>query len=610
MTTSVGEHLEEPLGAPNGETRVLVVDDDELDRRAVKRALTRAGLPGLRIEEAADASSAIRMLTADDSGARYDCVLLDYALAGDTGIEILESLRGRWAPVPVVMLTGQTDPLTAAGSIKAGAVDFLTKDLITPERLARVIRGAIRVGQAEASLAEANRRLKEQAEELELQVDESLALTEELERANEQLFEAKETAEAARAEVETLNRIGSILASELHLERIVQTVTDETTALTGAQFGAFFYNVVDEQGEKYTLYTLSGAPREAFENFGHPRATPVFAPTFYGTAIVRSDDITKDPRYGQMPPHYGMPPGHLPVRSYLAVPVMSRDGTPIGGLFFGHEETGVFTERAERLTTGIAAWAAVAMDNARLYEAEQRARSTAEQANKAKSEFLANMSHELRTPLNAIGGYTELIVEGIRGPVTEAQRADLSRIKRNQRYLLSLINDILNFAKLEAGRVQFTSKAVSMNESLGQLEALVQPQLEQKGLNYEYRCCNTSYVAFVDPERLQQILLNLLSNAIKFTPQGGHIHVECMPASDHMEVHVRDSGVGIPPDKLEQIFEPFVQLDRGQPSGNVGTGLGLAISRDLARAMGGDLKARSTLGQGSTFILSVPRPGH
>ncbi|HKN65378.1 MAG TPA: ATP-binding protein [Gemmatimonadaceae bacterium] len=609
MSTALGEQVDEPVGAPNAETRVLVVDDDELDRRAVRRALMRAELPGLRIDEAGDARSAIQMLKASD-GVRYDCVLLDYDLAGDTGIEMLESLRGNWVPVPVVMLTGQTDPLTAAGSIKAGAVDFLTKDLITPERLARVIRGAIRVGQVEASLAEANRQLKVQAEELEQQVEESLALTDELERANEQLSRAKEAAEAARGEVETLNRIGSILASELHLERIVQTVTDETTALTGAQFGAFFYNMVDKQGEKYTLYTLSGAPREAFENFGHPRPTPVFAPTFYGTAIVRSDDITKDPRYGQMPPHHGMPPGHLPVRSYLAVPVMSRDGTVIGGLFFGHEEVGVFTERAERLTTGIAAWAAVAMDNARLYEAEQNARSAAEQANKAKSEFLANMSHELRTPLNAIGGYAELIVEGIRGPVTEAQAADLDRIKRNQRYLLSLINDILNFAKLEAGRVQFTPKEVSMNEALGQLEALVQPQIEQKGLSYEYRCCDPSYVAFADPERIQQILLNLLSNAIKFTPHGGRISVQCCAATDHMEVQVRDTGVGIPADKLEQIFEPFVQLDRGQPSGNVGTGLGLAISRDLARAMGGDLKASSNPGEGSTFVLSVPRPKH
>jgi signal transduction histidine kinase len=286
---------------------------------------------------------------------------------------------------------------------------------------------------------------------------------------------------------------------------------------------------------------------------------------------------------------------------------MSRSGSVIGGLFFGHAETGVFTERAERLTSGIAAWAAVAMDNARLYEAEQQARATAEQANKAKSEFLANMSHELRTPLNAIGGYTDLIAEGIRGPVTTAQLADLERVRRNQRYLLSLINDILNFAKLEAGRVNFTIKDVSMNESLGQLEALVQPQLEQKQLRFHYECCDASYTAKVDPERLQQIFINLLSNAIKFTPAQGEISVLCVAKRTTMEVRVSDTGVGIPPDKLESIFEPFVQLDRGQPSGNVGTGLGLAISRDLARAMGGDLRARSTVGKGSTFILSLPR---
>jgi signal transduction histidine kinase len=247
------------------------------------------------------------------------------------------------------------------------------------------------------------------------------------------------------------------------------------------------------------------------------------------------------------------------------------------------------------------------MDNAHLFEAAQRARAVAEQANKAKSEFLANMSHELRTPLNAIGGYTELIIEGIRGPVTAPQRSDLDRIKRNQVYLLSIINDILNFAKLEAGRVQLALKSVSMNQSLGEMEALITPQLQQKQLRYEYRCCDPSFTARADPERLQQILLNLLSNAIKFTSAGGEILVLCHPTTTHMEVRVKDSGVGIPADKIESIFEPFVQLDRGQPAGNVGTGLGLAISRELARAMGGDLKAKSTVGRGSTFILSLPR---
>ncbi|HEY8831130.1 MAG TPA: GAF domain-containing sensor histidine kinase [Gemmatimonadaceae bacterium] len=426
-------------------------------------------------------------------------------------------------------------------------------------------------------------------------------------RAEQERDRARADAEAARAELEALNQVGTALAQELDIERIVQTVTDAATKLTGAQFGAFFYNVVDHQGEKLTLFTLSGAPREAFEDFGHPRPTPVFAPTFYGTAIVRSDDITKDPRYGQMGPYYGQPPGHLPVHSYLAVPVSSRGGDVIGGLFFGHSDVGVFDERAERVVSGIAGWAAIAMDNARLYDAERKARGEAEEANRAKSEFLAAMSHELRTPLNAIGGYADLLVAEIRGPINDVQRGDLERIKRSQHHLLSLINDILNFAKLEAGRVQFDPIDVSMNETLGQLEALIAPQLQQKQLNYEYNCCDPTYTAHTDPDRLQQILLNLLSNAIKFTPPGGKITVTCGPTKDRMRVRVTDTGIGIPPDKLEQIFEPFIQLARGQTAGAVGTGLGLSISRDLARAMGAELSVESKVDEGSTFILSLPR---
>jgi len=165
--------------------------------------------------------------------------------------------------------------------------------------------------------------------------------------------------------LEVLNRTGTALAAELSLERLVQTVTDAAVELTRAQLGAFFYNVVDENGEAYTLHSLSGAPREAFANFPMPRNTPVFDPTFLGEGSVCSDDILADPRYGQDPPYNGMPPGHLSVRSYLAIPVVSRSGEVIGGLFFGHSEPGVFTQRDERIVTGIAAQAAIAIDNAR-----------------------------------------------------------------------------------------------------------------------------------------------------------------------------------------------------------------------------------------------------
>jgi PAS domain S-box-containing protein len=176
----------------------------------------------------------------------------------------------------------------------------------------------------------------------------------------------------ARNDAQLLNDVVRTLAAELDVQKLLQKVTDAGTTLTGAKFGAFFYNAVNEQGESYLLYTLSGAPREAFDKFGMPRNTPLFGETFRGTGVVRIDDVLQDPRYGQNPPHRGMPSGHLPVRSYLAVPVLSRSGEVLGGLFFGHPEPGVFTERAERLSTGIAAQAAIAIDNARLYEQANR----------------------------------------------------------------------------------------------------------------------------------------------------------------------------------------------------------------------------------------------
>jgi signal transduction histidine kinase len=291
----------------------------------------------------------------------------------------------------------------------------------------------------------------------------------------------------------------------------------------------------------------------------------------------------------------------------LAVPVFARSGEVLGGLVFGHEAPAVFSERAERLVVGIAAWAGIAMENANLYEAERQARTSAETANRAKSEFLANMSHELRTPLNAIGGYAELLISEIRGSINDAQRADLTRIKQNQLHLLGLINDILNFAKLEAGRLQLRTVDVPIGDVLQQLEGLIGSQLITKKLRYEYRACERGLTACVDPERLQQILLNLLSNAVKFTPSEGSVTVSCESEADDVIVRVIDTGIGIPEDKLESIFEPFVQLDRGRWSGSGGTGLGLAISRDLARAMGGELSVASVVDQGSMFTLRVPR---
>jgi PAS domain S-box-containing protein len=250
----------------------------------------------------------------------------------------------------------------------------------------------------------------------------------------------------------------------------------------------------------------------------------------------------------------------------------------------------------------------------RLLHESERARAeavtawaAANAANAAKSQFLAVMSHELRTPLNAIGGYAELMELGIRGPVTEEQRSDLARIQASQRHLLGLINDVLNYARIEAGSVRYAVTDVALRAALASAEALVSPQARAKGLTLTAHSCPESLTARADDEKLRQVLVNLLSNAVKFTDPGGRVELDAEAAGDVIRIHVRDTGLGIPADKLKAIFEPFVQVRADLTRTAEGTGLGLAISRDLARGMGGDLTVESTLGGGSTFTLTLPR---
>ena len=243
----------------------------------------------------------------------------------------------------------------------------------------------------------------------------------------------------------------------------------------------------------------------------------------------------------------------------------------------------------------------------RLLGESESARAEAEAANRAKSDFLATMSHELRTPLNAIGGYAELIEMGIRGPVTPQQGDDLGRIQASQRHLLSLVNEVLNYARIETGTLRYDIADVPLATLISSVEPLVAPQLAAKGLEFVVAPCIPPLVARADREKLRQVLLNLLSNAVKFTDRGGRVEVFCGSEDDCVAVSVRDTGIGIAAEELERIFEPFVQVNASLTRTHEGTGLGLAISRDLARGMGGDLVAESVVGEGSTLTITLPR---
>ncbi|HSJ23419.1 MAG TPA: CHASE domain-containing protein [Longimicrobiales bacterium] len=242
----------------------------------------------------------------------------------------------------------------------------------------------------------------------------------------------------------------------------------------------------------------------------------------------------------------------------------------------------------------------------RLARGQARARAVAEHANQAKSLFLATMSHELRTPLNAIGGYVDLILLGVAGPVSDKQDEYLTRVMRAQKHLLGLINDVLNFAKLDAGRVHFNARPVSAGDAVGEAASMVAVQAEQLGLNFTV-AGGPDVQAVCDPEKLRQILLNLYSNALKFTPRGGAVATRWQAVDSVVEILVSDTGTGIEPDRVDEIFEPFLQVDADLTRQGEGTGLGLSISRALARGMGGDIRVTSTPGAGSTFIVSLPR---
>lgn len=402
-----------------------------------------------------------------------------------------------------------------------------------------------------------------------------------------------------RDTLEVVNEVGRALAAELDREKLVQAITDSATKLAGAAFGAFFYSVLDSAGQAYTQYAVSGVAREAFSGFPLPRNTQVFAPTFAGQGIVRVDDIRKDPRYGQNPPFQGMPEGHLPVASYLAVPVISRSGAVIGGLFFGHPAPAVFSERSQMLVSGVAAQAATAMDNARLFRDAQRLISQLDKSNKELDQFAYVASHDLKAPLRGISNLSQWIEEDLADVITAEGKEQLALLRSRVNRMEGLINGILDYSR--AGRVRTKTESVSV-------EKLLNDVVELSSAPESARVTIQPGMPELRTERtpLQQVFLNLIGNALKHAKRSDpEVHVRFKDTSDAYEFSIADNGPGIAPEYHERIWQIFQTLE---PRDTVeGTGVGLSVVKKIVESKGGRAWLESSLGSGATFHFTWPK---
>lgn len=430
---------------------------------------------------------------------------------------------------------------------------------------------------------------------------------------------------AAQRALETLNRVGAALSAEHDLERLVQMLTDAGVALTGASIGAFFHNVMDETGERLHLFTLSGDARARFEALGRPRATGVLGPIFRNE-VIRSDDITRDPRYGQNAPHAGMPRGHPPLASYLGVPVASRDGLVLGSLLFGHPETGRFTARHEELARSLAAQAAVAIDNARLLADVRAANETLErrveertaalreteaalrqsQKMEAMGQLTGGVAHDFNNLLTPIVGSLDLILRK-RGDDPMLHRL-LDGALRSAERASTLVQRLLAFARRQPLQPAPVDMVALVDGMVPLLASTLGPKIALSVSKPE-----ALPPAHADANQLEMALLNLAVNARDAMPEGGALEIrlalgaaEDAPAplapGAYVRLAVRDTGAGMDEATLARAIEPFFST-KGVGRG---TGLGLSMVHGLASQLGGTLGLCSRLGEGTTAELWLP----